>query len=100
MEMTAAGDIIDMRNTTAKSGSGRRISMHPSLRRALADLFARRRDRRPTSLQNSGAAPIICDADDQRSFFAYRFFLRGRQGIAESVFFGNRCGIPGDRAAA
>jgi len=77
MEMTAAGGIIDMRNTTAKSGSGRRISMHPSLRRASADLFARRRDRRPISLQNSGAAPIICDADDQRPFFPYRFFLRG-----------------------
>jgi hypothetical protein len=26
--------------------------------------------------------------------------LRGRQGIGESVFCGNRCGIPGDRAAA
>jgi hypothetical protein len=77
MEMTAAGDIIDMRNTIAKSGSGRRISMHPSLRQALADLFARRVERGPTSRQNSGAAPIICDADDQRPSFAYRFFQRG-----------------------
>jgi hypothetical protein len=55
----AAGNIIDMRNTIAKCGSGRRISMHPSLRQALADLFARRVERGPTSRQNSGAALII-----------------------------------------
>ncbi len=75
--LTTAGDIIDMRNTIAKRGSGGRISMHPSLRRALADLFARRREHTPTSLQNSGAVPIICDAGDQGRSFAYQFFLSG-----------------------
>jgi integrase/recombinase XerC len=33
------GDAIDIRNAIAKRGSGRRIPMHPSLRKALADLW-------------------------------------------------------------
>ena len=32
-------DVIDIRNAIAKRGSGRRIPMHPSLKRALADLW-------------------------------------------------------------
>jgi integrase/recombinase XerD len=33
------GDVIDIRSAIAKKGSGRRIPMHPSLKRALADLW-------------------------------------------------------------
>jgi integrase/recombinase XerD len=35
-------DVIDIRSAIAKKGSGRRIPMHPSLQRALADLWPAR----------------------------------------------------------
>lgn len=45
MVMTDNGDIsdlIDIRNAIAKKGSGRRIPMHPELKRALTDLWRAR----------------------------------------------------------
>jgi integrase len=42
MVMTDDGkisDVVDIRNAIAKRGSGRRIPMHPSLQRALAELW-------------------------------------------------------------
>src|SRR5271157_1461640 len=50
------GDVIDIRNAIAKRGSGRRIPMHPSLQRALAELWRVRTSDNPMIASNRGGA--------------------------------------------
>jgi integrase len=59
MVMTDAGeigDIIDIRNTIAKRGSGRRIPMHPSLQQALVELWPVRTSDTHIVASNRGGA--------------------------------------------
>jgi integrase len=48
------GDVIDIRDTIAKRGSGRRIPMHPNLQRALAALWRVRTSDRYIAASNRG----------------------------------------------
>ena len=59
MVMTDDGkisDVIDIRNAIAKRGSGRRIPMHPSLQRALAELWRVRTSDTHIVASNRGGA--------------------------------------------
>jgi integrase len=48
------GDVIDIRDTIAKRGAGRRIPMHPDLQRALAELWRARTSDRYIVASNRG----------------------------------------------
>ena len=59
MVMTDDGkisDVVDIRNAIAKRGSGHRIPMHPSLQRALAELWRVRTSDNPIVASNRGGA--------------------------------------------
>ena len=59
MVMTDDGkisDVVDIRNAIAKRGSGRRIPMHPSLQRALAELWRARTSDNQIVASNRGGA--------------------------------------------
>ena len=59
MVMTDDGkisDVVDIRNAIAKRGSGRRIPMHPSLQRALAELWRVRTSDTHIVASNRGGA--------------------------------------------
>jgi integrase len=59
MVMTDDGkisDVVDIRNAIAKRGSGRRIPMHPSLQRALAELWRVRTSENHIVASNRGGA--------------------------------------------
>ena len=59
MVMTDDGkisDVVDIRNAIAKRGSGRRIPMHPSLQRALAELWRVRTSDNHIVASNRGGA--------------------------------------------
>lgn len=59
MVMTDNGeiaDVIDIRSAIAKKGSGRRIPMHPSLKRALAELWPVRTSDTHIVASNRGGA--------------------------------------------
>ncbi len=52
----AVGSTIELRDDTAKKGSGRRVPLHPELRKALADLRRHSRGNGPVAQSERGGA--------------------------------------------